>query len=81
MEEYIKEAFQQGLIHPSTSPAASSFFFVVKKDRGLRPCIDYRALNSQTIKFAYPLSLVPASLEELRGAGSSLSSICAVPTI
>lgn len=26
---------------PSTSPAAFSFFFVGKKDGGLRPCIDY----------------------------------------
>ncbi len=35
---------------------------------GLRPCIDYRALNSQTIKFALPLPQVPDSLEELHGA-------------
>ncbi len=68
MEEYIKEALNQGFIHPSTSPAASSFFFVAKKDGGLRPCIDYRVLNDQTVKFAYPLPLVPAALEELRGS-------------
>jgi len=68
MEEYIKEALAQGYIRPSTSPAASSFFFVAKKDRGLRPCIDYRALNSITVKFRYPLPLVPAALEHLRGA-------------
>ncbi len=55
-------------IRPSTSPAASSFFFVAKKDGGLRPCIDYRVLNDQTVKFAYPLPLVPAALEELRGS-------------
>ncbi|KAL0168423.1 hypothetical protein M9458_036645, partial [Cirrhinus mrigala] len=41
MEEYITEALNQGFIQPSTSPAASSFFFV-GKDGGLRPCIDYR---------------------------------------
>ncbi|KAL0194826.1 hypothetical protein M9458_008398, partial [Cirrhinus mrigala] len=35
MEEYIKEALQHGYIRPSTSPAASSFFFVAKKDGGL----------------------------------------------
>lgn len=64
MDEYIKEALQQQFIQPSTS----SFFFVAKKDGGLRPCIDYRVLNSQTVKFAYPLPLVPAALEELRGA-------------
>ncbi|XP_016106693.1 RNA-directed DNA polymerase homolog [Sinocyclocheilus grahami] len=68
MEDYIKEALQQGFIHPSTSLAASSFFFVGKKDGGLRPCIDYRTLNSQTVKYPYPLPLVPAALEELRGA-------------
>ncbi|XP_016095557.1 RNA-directed DNA polymerase homolog [Sinocyclocheilus grahami] len=68
MEEYIQEALQQGFIRPSTSPAASSFFFVAKIDRGLRPCIDYQALNDQTVKFAYPLPLVPVALEELRGA-------------
>ncbi len=68
MEEYIEEALQQGYIRPSTSPAASSFFFVTKKDGGLRPCIDYRALNNITVKFRYPLPLVPAALEHLRGA-------------
>ncbi|KAK3514159.1 hypothetical protein QTP70_005092 [Hemibagrus guttatus] len=68
MEEYIKEALAQGYIHPSTSPAASSFFFVAKKDGGLWPCIDYRALNRITMKFRYPLPLVPLALEHLRGA-------------
>ncbi len=68
MEDYIREALQQGFIQPSTSPAASSFFFVGKKDGGLRPCIDYRMLNSQTVKLPYPLPLVPAALEELLGA-------------
>ncbi|KAK3520197.1 hypothetical protein QTP70_017927 [Hemibagrus guttatus] len=68
MEEYVKEALAQGYIRPSTSPAASSFFFVAKKDGGLRPCIDYRALNRITVKFRYPLPLVPAALEHLRGA-------------
>ncbi|KAL0167736.1 hypothetical protein M9458_035958, partial [Cirrhinus mrigala] len=68
MEAYITEALNQGFIRPSTSPAASSFFFVGKKDGGLRPCIDYRTLNSQIIQQPYPLPLVPAALEELRGS-------------
>ncbi len=68
MKEYIEEALEQEYIRPSTSPAASSFFFVAKKDGGLRPCIDYRALNKITVKFRYPLPLVPAALEQLRGA-------------
>ncbi|KAK3548257.1 hypothetical protein QTP70_005823 [Hemibagrus guttatus] len=68
MEEYINEALSKGYICPSTSPAASSFFFVAKKDGGLRPCIDYRALNKITVKFRYPLPLVPSALEHLHSA-------------
>ncbi len=68
MEEYIQEALQQHFIRPSTSPATSSFFFVAKKDGGLQPCIDYCHLNSQTVKYRYPLPLVPAALKQLRGA-------------
>ncbi len=68
MEEYIEEAMNSGFIRPSTSPAAAGFFFVEKKDGGLRPCIDYRGLNNVTVKFRYPLPLVPSALEQLREA-------------
>ncbi|KAK3570234.1 hypothetical protein QTP86_017146 [Hemibagrus guttatus] len=50
------------------SPAAAGFFFVGKKDGGLRPCIDYRGLNAVTDRYPYLLPLVPAALEQLRGA-------------
>ncbi|KAG1952342.1 retrotransposable element [Pimephales promelas] len=68
MRRYIEEELSKGFIRPSTSPASAGFFFVKKKDGSLRPCIDYRALNDQTIKFHYPLPLVPAALELLRTA-------------
>ncbi|KAK3530048.1 hypothetical protein QTP86_010336 [Hemibagrus guttatus] len=68
MEEYIETALDAGHIRPSTSPAAAGFFFVGKKDGGLRPCIDYRGLNAITVRYPYPLPLVPAALEQLRGA-------------
>ncbi|KAK3530126.1 hypothetical protein QTP86_014792, partial [Hemibagrus guttatus] len=68
MEEYIESSLAAGHIWPSTSPAASGFFFVGKKDGGLRPCIDYRGLNAVTVRYPYPLPLVPAALEQLRGA-------------
>lgn len=42
---------------------------MAKKDVCLWPCIDYRTLNFQTVKLTYPLSLVSAALEDLRGAG------------
>ncbi|XP_062418964.1 uncharacterized protein LOC134131237 [Pungitius pungitius] len=68
MNQYVEESLQQGIIRPSTSPAASSFFFVGKKDGGLRPCIDYRALNAITVKNRFPLPLIPAALEQVGGA-------------
>ncbi len=68
MEDYIKEALQQGFICSSTLPDASSCFFMGKKDGSLRPCIDYRILNDHTVKLPYPLPLVPATLKELCGA-------------
>ncbi len=68
MKSYIEEELAKGFIRPSTSPALAGFFFVKKKDGGLRPCIDYRSLNDITSKFRYPLPLVPAALEQLRRA-------------
>ncbi len=65
MKTYIEEELSKGFIRPSTSPASAGFFFVKKKDGGLRPCIDYRRLNEITVKFRYPLPLVPAALEML----------------
>lgn len=50
MEEYIQEALTQQYITPTTSPALAGFFFVEKKDGGLRPCIDYRGLNNILVK-------------------------------
>ncbi len=68
MKAYIDEELAKGFIRPSTSPASAGFFFVKKRDGGLRPCIDYRSLNEITVKFRYPLPLVPAALEQLRTA-------------
>ncbi|KAI2651010.1 Retrotransposon-derived protein PEG10 [Labeo rohita] len=68
MNSYIQEELAKGFITPSTSPASAGFFFVKKKDGGLRPCIDYRGLNEVTVKYRYPLPLVPSALEQLRSA-------------
>ncbi|KAK3544114.1 hypothetical protein QTP86_001824 [Hemibagrus guttatus] len=68
MEEYIETSLAAGHIQPSMSPAAAGFFFVEKRDGGLWPCIDYRGLNAITVQYPYLLPLVPAELEQLRGA-------------
>ena len=66
METYLSESLGQGFIRPSFSPASSSFFFV-KKEGGLRPCIDYRGLNSITVGKSYPLPLIVTAIVISRG--------------
>ena len=34
---------------------------------GLCPCIDYRILNKATIKFNYPLPLIPTIIKQMHG--------------
>jgi hypothetical protein len=46
---------------------ASPFFFVGKKDRKLRPCQDYRYLNSGIVKHAYPLPLISEMVDQVKG--------------
>ena len=68
MDEYINNSLAAGIIRPSSSPAGAGFFFVDKKDKSLRPCIDYRGLNDVTIKNRYPLPLISSAFELLQGS-------------
>ncbi|TKS65266.1 Retrotransposon-like protein 1 [Collichthys lucidus] len=68
MEDYSNDSLAAGIIRPSSSPAGAGFFFVDKKDKSLRPCIDYRGLNDITMKNRYPLPLISSAFEVLEGA-------------
>uniref|UniRef100_A0A674M8X6 ribonuclease H n=1 Tax=Takifugu rubripes TaxID=31033 RepID=A0A674M8X6_TAKRU len=68
MRNYITESLASGIIRPSSSPLAAGFFFVAKKDGGLRPCIDFRKLNNITVKNKYPLPLMSSTFEPLTHA-------------
>ena len=65
---FIDENLHSGKIHPSKSPQASLFFFIKKKDSGLRPCQDYHYLNEHTIRDAYPLPLISDLIDKLKDA-------------
>jgi hypothetical protein len=58
LRKYISDALKFGWIRKSTSPVAAPIFFVLKMDGGLRPCVDYRELNTCTIKNKFPLPLL-----------------------
>ncbi|KAL3693385.1 hypothetical protein R1sor_007036 [Riccia sorocarpa] len=59
---------QKGFIQPSVSPYGAPVLFVNKKDGSMRMCIDYRALNQQTVKNKYPLPRMDDLFDQLRGA-------------
>ncbi|GJP84906.1 hypothetical protein CLOP_g14952, partial [Closterium sp. NIES-67] len=59
---------EKGLTRPSTSPYGAQVLFTPKQDGSLRMCIDYRALNKQTIKNKYPIPRIDDLLDQLRGA-------------
>ena len=69
IDEWIKEHLEKGYIRQSKSPQAAPFFFVEKKDKQqLRPCQDYRYLNSHTKPNAYPLPLITDLMIKLKGS-------------
>ncbi|EGD82383.1 hypothetical protein PTSG_13197, partial [Salpingoeca rosetta] len=67
MQETVKDLLDKGWIQPSTSSWVSPVLFVVKKDKNLRMCVDYRALNALTIPNRYPLPLLSELITKASG--------------
>ena len=57
-----------GIIEAASSPWASNVVLVRRKDGTYRCCIDYRQLNSVTIKDAYPLPRIDSCLDAMAEA-------------
>ncbi len=55
VRNHLQELMTAGVIRETESPFSSPIVVVRKKDRSVRLCIDFRKLNSQTIKDACPL--------------------------
>ena len=68
LREFLDENLSKGFISESSSPAGAPVLFVRKKDGSRRMCVDYRGLNTVTIRNRYPLPLINQLLDRLRSA-------------
>jgi hypothetical protein len=67
IDKLTDEMIADGVIRPSSSPWASPVVLVSKKDGSIRFCVDYRRLNSITVRDVYPLPRIDDCLSMLHG--------------
>jgi len=65
VQNFVKDQLRKGYIRPSKSPQMSLVFFVGKKDGSKQMVMDYRNLNSQTVKNNYPLPLITELIDNM----------------
>ena len=65
---HLKEMLEADAIRPSQSPYPSNVVLVRKKDGSLRFCIDFRKLNSRTVRDAYTLPRIDDTIDTLIGS-------------
>lgn len=64
-EKQVSEMLRKKWIQPSTSPYGANVLFVQKKDKTLRMVVDWRGLNSITIRDNYPLPRIDDLIDSI----------------
>ena len=68
LKDFLEENLAKGFIRESKSLTGAPILFAPKKDGSLRLCVDYRGLNSITVKNRYPLPLITEIIDRVAGA-------------
>ena len=63
----IEVLLEKGYIEKSNSQYAAQIVPVRKKDGSLRMCVDYRGINSKTVKCNYPVSRLEDLFKRVKG--------------
>ena len=66
ISEMVQQMVEGGIVEESSSPWASAVI-IVKKDGGLRFCVDYHRLNAVMRKNVFPLPGIDDLLDQLAG--------------
>ncbi|PIK60527.1 Retrovirus-related Pol polyprotein from transposon [Apostichopus japonicus] len=66
--ELLQQMLDAGVVEPSSSPWASPIVLVKKKNGSTRFCVDYRRLNTLTVKDSYPIPRIADSLDAMAGS-------------
>ena len=69
VRDHLRQMLDNGVIRPSESPCASPVVLVRKSNGKLRFCIDYRKLNSNTVKDSYALPRIEELIDHLLSSG------------
>ncbi|KAK3881302.1 hypothetical protein Pcinc_014253 [Petrolisthes cinctipes] len=64
----FESLMSKGIIRPSSSNWSSALHIVPKKTGDIRPCGDYRALNSRTVEDRYPVPNIQEFTSQLSGS-------------
>jgi hypothetical protein len=67
-KEWLEDNMTKGFLRQSSLPYAAPCLFPKQPDGRLQFCIDYRDINSKTVKNRYPLPLIEETLDLLAGA-------------